>query len=955
MDQLAESTDDTKGSLLSKRSAPKEPKKPKQDKEEAAQNPDKSKNPLNQPASYATAEYPPTKEKRLMRKRRSTLKRRKSLSRRALTNSGEDVAPSSVRSSSPNLSKGSKKRRGSRKVKHKPPLPAEERQGSSHGRRATKATRRTSKKAEKEASPLLEGDQGVSRARGQVLKASLLESSDQDQPDTTKRVEVASAPQDCIKQKIICQGKGVPPSILPAPDKSVSSDECIRKPTYLKQTQKDSTSTGARLPWARMQQQDANTGQGILQPAHTDRPEVDDAPVGRSLQLGNAESTSEEANTNAAGHHRVVLLSPALLPNSVRDLGTSFFRSNPLVSLMRRASRFSLTRSMSESRPSRSSRPTDDEEGSHATAKSSAWRPTMARTTDRASLGGGHARALSLALTVVVAFVAVTLLAGFFVVFAKKWGGDHAPKAFQRGRPSLSQLQRLCSVVACRRCVSALVDGLLEWDDSSSCAHFGQYVCGGWTKHSARRRSFNDEALERSMERLHTAMVQVSTAGNGLAGGTDESNMALFYKSCIGFLMHEQLTRASDVLRALNISADGLRLIETQRILFRFVVRTSLRTGLPSVVSVVLRGSQLVLDAGRSLELALLRGQVEQYLTDTLKELRFDNDKNLIPAFLAIDASVTSSLKKVKESDPLVVRRLGDLNTPFANTTWTEALNALPAKFPAFTAGSYVQVRDEPLLYASLSAMSSVDVERARLYAIVVLLAQVIRYRYILGGGVTTSSSPALTYECLSTTGRHFPAVFLPWSYDTLVERGAPKKIRQMAEIMKESFRAEVGFYGADLGNWSITIVGESRESYYNATRMVTPSVSGKSAPYDEASFLVNVVRARAESVGKEWDEDGGVDRQLRASLQFEPSPPSSNREAGHVITMSAPLLADPLFIGDPALVELDYGTVGVSLLAEWLDAELRSNVPFREMIDKLSPRCPPDDGKASTLLQGQQ
>ncbi|KAH7942490.1 hypothetical protein HPB49_024596 [Dermacentor silvarum] len=303
-------------------------------------------------------------------------------------------------------------------------------------------------------------------------------------------------------------------------------------------------------------------------------------------------------------------------------------------------------------------------------------------------------------------------------------------------------------------------------------------------------------------------------------------------------------------------------------------------------------------------------------------------------------------LSQVKESNPLVTRRLGDLNTPFANATWSDALNTLPAKFPAFTASSYVQVRDEPLLYAALGAMSSVNLERARLYAIVLLLAQVIRYRYILG-----VSSRALTYECLSTTGSHFPTVFLPWSYGTLVERDTPHKLRQMADIMKESFRAEVGLYGADLGHWSVTIVGESKESYYNATRRVTPSVSGKPAPYGEASFLVNVVRARADSVGQEWDDDGDVDRQLRGSLQFKPSSPSPNRQATHVVIMSAALLADPFFIGDPALPELDYGTVGVRLLAQWLNAELRSNTPMREMIANFSPPCPPGDAEKDPIF----
>ncbi|KAL1475927.1 hypothetical protein MTO96_036926 [Rhipicephalus appendiculatus] len=84
------------------------------------------------------------------------------------------------------------------------------------------------------------------------------------------------------------------------------------------------------------------------------------------------------------------------------------------------------------------------------------------------------------------------------------------PKAFEGGITSRSQLKRLCSAEACRRAVDALVDNMLEWDDSSSCAEFGKQACGGWTKLIARRLSFEEEALEQSIERLHTAMLRMS-------------------------------------------------------------------------------------------------------------------------------------------------------------------------------------------------------------------------------------------------------------------------------------------------------------------------------------------------------------------------------------------------------------------------------------------------------------
>ncbi|KAH8027499.1 hypothetical protein HPB51_007032 [Rhipicephalus microplus] len=196
--------------------------------------------------------------------------------------------------------------------------------------------------------------------------------------------------------------------------------------------------------------------------------------------------------------------------------------------------------------------------------------------------------------------------------------------------------------------------------------------------------------------------------------------------------MHEQVTRASDVLETLNVSAAPLQSIQTQLQLFRFVILTSLRTGLPSVVSVKLRRNQLFLVSGRSLDLALKHGNTKEYLRETLKDMVFDHDDKIISDLLDIDASVTSRLIKANKSDLLVTRHLGDLSSPFANATWTDALNttALAAELPALTAESLVLVRNEALVNAALGVLANAEFKCARLYAVVLLLAQVIRYVY---------------------------------------------------------------------------------------------------------------------------------------------------------------------------------------------------------------------------------
>ncbi|KAL1484445.1 hypothetical protein MTO96_032583 [Rhipicephalus appendiculatus] len=196
---------------------------------------------------------------------------------------------------------------------------------------------------------------------------------------------------------------------------------------------------------------------------------------------------------------------------------------------MKRGSRSTLSQSTAESRLSHSSRPPEGQV--HAVrAKSSLWQPNAARTTNHARFEGDQARPLAFPIAVVATLVTLTLLAALYALLATRRDAGRGPKAFEGGITSRSQLKRLCSAEACRRAVDALVDNMLEWDDSSSCAEFGKQACGGWTKLIARRLSFEEEALEQSIERLHTAMLRMSKSGNGTAGGTQESNMAIFYK-----------------------------------------------------------------------------------------------------------------------------------------------------------------------------------------------------------------------------------------------------------------------------------------------------------------------------------------------------------------------------------------------------------------------------------------
>ncbi|XP_077523605.1 uncharacterized protein LOC144134589 [Amblyomma americanum] len=246
---------------------------------------------------------------------------------------------------------------------------------------------------------------------------------------------------------------------------------------------------------------------------------------------------SEEPSTKQATRARRLAsaFSPVLSPvlsSTARELGTSLLRSNPLVSLMRRASRVTWTASTGESRLSHSSREPDDNEHGRATRhrKTSLLARSTTPTYDPAQMGwftrGGACIPVLLAALLATAF---TLLGALFFLLASKRGHSRVSGALLAHRPSRFQLEQLCSTKACLLAVDSLVDAMVD-RDGDACAEFSQHVCGGWRKDNPNRSSFEEEVLERSYERLHEAMMESRGANKRHASTTQEASMAALYR-----------------------------------------------------------------------------------------------------------------------------------------------------------------------------------------------------------------------------------------------------------------------------------------------------------------------------------------------------------------------------------------------------------------------------------------
>lgn len=115
----------------------------------------------------------------------------------------------------------------------------------------------------------------------------------------------------------------------------------------------------------------------------------------------------------------------------------------------------------------------------------------------------------------------------------------------------------------------------------------------------------------------------------------EEGNMAVFYNSCRAFLASggHPMASAADIASALGIRERLATANESAGLqgLLDFVVRSSLRTGLASVIRVSLRANHAFVDAGESLTSTLGASHVGLFLAAALREMALDTED---PRFL---------------------------------------------------------------------------------------------------------------------------------------------------------------------------------------------------------------------------------------------------------------------------------------------------------------------------------
>ncbi|KAH9376779.1 hypothetical protein HPB48_017879 [Haemaphysalis longicornis] len=538
----------------------------------------------------------------------------------------------------------------------------------------------------------------------------------------------------------------------------------------------------------------------------------------------------------------------------------------------------------------------------------------------RDSGGGGRCGESVLLLVLPVLVIPVLILLSFLIAFL-------LPRKPARNKTRLpDQLAAACSGnVACVRAVHAMADSMDLTADP--CSEFERFTCGNWRARNPRRSSYRREMMRTYTRRIHEALLlRISAPSGSLArrshheanGGT--SNMAAFYGSCLAFLeaSAQQNATVTDVINAMRLhpcrEAPGNESAEQTAFqgLLEFIVTTSFRSGLASVASVSSRGGSTYLDMGETLNSTFGSvAVVEEFLNATYGD--FTDDNYATCALQSLDHRAHKWRSQVNKSSPFVPTTLGELRPTFPNITWEHALNSM-GDGRAYQSFSVVYTRGMREVSEVMALLSKDSLQRACVYASTVLLAQVMKYAYIFWGDWANNRTFVERVEtCLGVAGSFFKDLLPRWIATALIPNGTADALRDTVEKLKHGalhspvYEDMAWINGSDFMALNVTVVGESRLTDIGGRQRTAP------APTDYSEqFLLNVVRASRDHVGVDYDE-GAAERQLKGEISF------FQLDGQPFVAVPANYLIADAFIGDESAASLDYASIGVRLLLDWV------------------------------------
>ncbi|KAL1421855.1 hypothetical protein MTO96_022773 [Rhipicephalus appendiculatus] len=549
--------------------------------------------------------------------------------------------------------------------------------------------------------------------------------------------------------------------------------------------------------------------------------------------------------------------------------------------------------------------------------------PSASRSrVSRASIRGPVFKQILFPLTT----FSVLILLAFAIAFLAPLKHSHSKTIL------VDQLAAACAGdQACIRAVKAMTGSLDLAADP--CLEFDRFVCGNWRAFDPHRRSYRRESVRNYTRSIREALLRVlaydtgSPRGRGMDEGGDVTNMATFYSTCQAFAEEHNTTRittASDVINAMYLhhgtTSCGNETARTDlRSLLQFAVSRSFKNGLPTIVSVTLKGEETFLDVGETLRSTLGPSLiVEDFLRETLGSLGSADDNETVGVLLSADGKASDWRSRVSTSDPFNRTRLKHLHPLFPSADWAKALNqGVTGNASEYSPDSVVYARGMAEVSEIMTMFSKDNLtEHACAYASAVLVAQVMKYKYLFRGpgAYNQTTAPEGADLCLEVTGTYFKDLLPHWVTTALASNQRMRAFRNMMEslqrtIARRSLHSKsMMINGSEFSKLNFIITGESSLTSH---RQPAPMTSPSSHYGDQ--FLLNVVLASRDHVGIDYDE-GAVEQQLSGNLSF------FSVDEQQFVAVPANFIDSDSLVAYDNVPSIDYASIGVRLLLEWLE-----------------------------------
>ncbi|XP_065308352.1 uncharacterized protein [Dermacentor albipictus] len=464
----------------------------------------------------------------------------------------------------------------------------------------------------------------------------------------------------------------------------------------------------------------------------------------------------------------------------------------------------------------------------------------------------------------------------------------------------------VCSNAACEMVV-AIVAKSAELD-VSPCSNFYRHSCGRWHTGNHLRSSYISE----NSLAFHVRVQQnlEALANDSRLADLNSHRMAIFYASCERFRLEHRHTTVEDVLRLSGIDAKLWLSARSFQQLFATVIAECVRSGFTSVVNIQWSGQLVYVDSGKSVVRTMVeeRNQVVSFIEAAFLALKMELNNRSKMAIETLDSVLDDALVTAfSEFQPTTIRQLP---TQALISTWVRGLNRGLQNKLVVQPDTLVLARNLYIIRHVIWIMSSVELNLAAVYCLLLSLSQIMRYAYILGGAGEESHGDGF---CLSETAQRFPVQFPQWMAQTMETIESRDYVKLMVSTLGEATSKHADILeGLRLNSTYMSQFRKINVSIFTDMTDDVPAEPGLAMEVD--NFIMNVIRLSAKGLSEyenRWMQLST--QQIKGNLMYD----------GTSLVVPTMQLTGDMLHAEALAPVLDYSTVGVHILNPALEARM--------------------------------